>query len=301
MKHKFNKIAIALAITFSASAAFAQQIVIGNGLSNPTADPSTIAIGDSTTTATAGETGLGPAGGAIAIGNSPTGNPTTAINGGVAIGYGAKAIGFLNSTAVGPAATASGISSSAFGQRSEASGTNSVAIGVFAKSANFGSVAIGSLSQTTRDFEVNIGSRLLGGVIDGVLPTDAVNVRQMQTTAAQTLASANTYTDTVTSGILSSANSYTDASASRLNSRIDTVSKESQRGIAAAIAMSAAIPSLAPGERAIAAGVANYGSQSGLSVVAAYNTRSDILISGGVSSSISGGPTALKASAAFKF
>ncbi|MDO8729483.1 MAG: hypothetical protein Q7K26_06440 [bacterium] len=286
MKHKFNKIAIALSLVFSASTAFSQQIIIGNGVSNPAADPSTIAIGDSTTTATAGETGLGPAGGAIAIGNSPTGNPTTAINGGVAIGYGAKAIGFLNSTAVGPAATASGISSSAFGQKSEASGTNSVAIGVFAKSANFGSVAIGSLSQTTRDFEVNIGSRLLGGVNDGVLQTDAVNVRQMEVTAAKTLAAAN---------------EYTDASAYRLNSRIDTVSKESQRGIAAAIAMSAAIPSLAPGERAIAAGVANYGSQSGLSVVAAYNTRSDILISGGVSSSISGGPTALKASAAFKF
>ncbi|HBQ4882207.1 TPA: YadA-like family protein [Escherichia coli] len=131
---------------------------------------------------------------AIAFGTSAT-----------AVGEGAYARE-NNTTAVGAYSTANAANSSALGVASQAYGKNSVAVGAAAHvakdaansvavgtgaSATYkNSVALGSQSVTTRDNEVNIGyknsqgtgTRVLGGLSDGQLATDAATVGQLNQT-----------------------------------------------------------------------------------------------------------------------
>ncbi|HAX1983138.1 TPA: hypothetical protein JW546_004940, partial [Escherichia coli] len=131
---------------------------------------------------------------AIAFGTSAT-----------AVGEGAYARE-NNTTAVGAYSSANAANSSALGVASQAYGKNSVAVGAAAHVAkdaansvavgaganatHKNSVALGTQSVTTRDDEVNIGyknsqgtgTRVLGGLSDGQLATDAATVGQLNQT-----------------------------------------------------------------------------------------------------------------------
>lgn len=87
-----------------------------------------------------------------------------------------------------------------------AGGENATAVGYNAIANHTNSVAVGANSQTTRPDEVNVGNRVIGGLRDGVQAADAATYGQLERYRiaeenariqgdAQTLKSANTYTD----------------------------------------------------------------------------------------------------------
>jgi hypothetical protein len=148
---------------------------------------------------------------AVAIGSGATAGPlaggATLDHDGVAIGDKAKATGF-HSTAIGGEAVASGAGSQAFGWKASAtaaqalavgnqaqatganatalgngavaSGANSVALGQGSSTAGFAnSVALGSGTVNTAANQVNVGGRTIGGLANGVLLNDAVNLGQL--------------------------------------------------------------------------------------------------------------------------
>lgn len=147
--------------------------------------------------------------GAIAIGSQTVASG----NGSVAIGIGASSAARATaafSYAMGPGAEAISSAALAFGSRAQAGSTSlptgnhaaPVAIGRHSLSRHLGGVALGSYSQTTRESEVSIGigdgedsdapttwapvkTRYLANVTAGELPTDAVNLQQMQDYVAE--------------------------------------------------------------------------------------------------------------------
>ena len=167
---------------------------------------------------------------AIAIGTGASATRCTNI----AIGDSASATG-RSATATGSFSNASGDGSTADGYNarataqgatangaySNASASNATANGYNAQATHTNSVALGANSRTTRANEVNIGNRVLGGVNDGVMPTDGVNVRQMKAGDAWTLAQANMYSDLGDQWVLNQANYYTDEKVKGLAKRID--------------------------------------------------------------------------------
>ncbi|AUX86625.1 hypothetical protein C3F34_11635 [Acinetobacter sp. ACNIH2] len=132
-----------------------------------------------------------------------------------------------NSTAVGPSSVAAAVSSTALGVNTNALGTNSTALGADSRTEvdAFRSTAIGSGSVATEAMTVSFGSvndeRRLVHVANGTADTDAVNVSQLeeakaaatnnaQATANAALASAKSYTDTISAQTLVDAKTYTD-------------------------------------------------------------------------------------------
>lgn len=145
----------------------------------------TIKIGTVYTTAEVVDVNGNPGtNGAIAIGGDPTFQfQTKAINGGIAIGVGAQAIGANSSVAIAPYSVVTAAFGVGIGSNTTCSGSLCTAIGPQATVTTSNSVAIGALSETTRDNEFSIGSegkeRLLANVKKGYLPTDATNVEQV--------------------------------------------------------------------------------------------------------------------------
>lgn len=94
---------------------------------------------------------------------------------------------------IGNSASAGGNAAIAIGYLTNASGTNAAAFGRTAKATASNSVAIGANANADRIGEVNIGAgttttgfdgtnaRVIGGLHDGVLDTDAVNLAQLKT------------------------------------------------------------------------------------------------------------------------
>jgi len=193
-----------------------------------------------------------------------------------AIGSEAKATG-TNSIAIGKGATATGSiavgtnanaanGGSALGDNTIATGTTSVAVGKNATSTGSNSVAIGSNSTDNGEGNVvSVGSsgneRRIINVANGTKDTDAVNVSQLNARAASTLASANIYTD----------------------QKIDTLSKDTQRGIAGAIAMSRALMPLNAGESGFAAGFGESGGESAVAISFQHCTKNNIFLNIGAS------------------
>ncbi len=118
--------------------------------------------------------------GAVAIGSNSAATGANAI----AIGTGATATG---SVAIGFNASASN-GGAAYGDGAVATGTNATAIGPNATATAANAVAIGSGSTNSVANTVSVGSagneRRITNVAAGVSPTDAVNVAQLQSTAA---------------------------------------------------------------------------------------------------------------------
>ncbi|KWE84047.1 hypothetical protein WT54_19100 [Burkholderia territorii] len=104
----------------------------------------------------------------------------------IALGKDANASGD-RSMAAGTGATASGMNATATGTNAAATGDRSTAIGAGAAANGANSVALGNGSIADRDNTVSIGTpdheRKIANLADGVLPTDAVNVRQLNAVA----------------------------------------------------------------------------------------------------------------------
>ncbi|WP_232434213.1 YadA family autotransporter adhesin [Burkholderia ubonensis] len=107
-------------------------------------------------------------------------------NASVATGLQAQA-GGARSVAVGAGAVASGDGSVTLGSGASATGAQSAALGSGAIATGTNSVALGTGSVADRDNTVSIGTpgneRKVTNLSDGVLPFDAVNLRQLNAVA----------------------------------------------------------------------------------------------------------------------
>ncbi|EOO3671557.1 YadA-like family protein [Escherichia coli] len=127
-----------------------------------------------------------------------------------------------------------------------AGGENATAVGYNATANHTNSVAVGANSQTTRPDEVNVGNRVIGGLRDGVQAADAATYGQLERYRiaeenariqgdAQTLKSANTYTDNRVSTLERSTNQQFR----QLRDEVEKNRKRADAGIAGAMAMTA--------------------------------------------------------------
>lgn len=146
------------------------------------------------------------------------------------------------STAGGWGAVASGENASAFGSNSLASGTNSLALGSGARATAENSVALGAGSIADQPNTVSVGrpgaERRITNVAPGILPTDAVNLGQLNTAIA---------------GV-----------------RFDLakVERNANGGVAMALAATTVDLYLEPGEFGLVGGVGNYRGTTGFSLKA---------------------------------
>ena len=158
---------------------------------------------------------------------------------GSAVGAGAVASG-SGSSAIGAGSVASGTGSTAVGEGAKATGDHSTALGQGAQASHTNSVALGAGSTTSRDNEVSIGApgqeRYLGNVKDGVLDTDAVNVRQM-------------------------------------NNAVHSARQDAMGGAAAAMAVAGLPVSSAPGKTFMAISGSTYGGEQGTAIGASYMSK----------------------------
>jgi autotransporter adhesin len=151
-------------------------------------------------------------GNGLAIGNGSHANDIDD----TAVGNGST-VGSTNSTAVGNnSSIGAGASNSvAVGSDSSVTANNGTAIGQGASVTADGAVAIGQGSVADRTNTVSVGSagqgRQITNVAAGTQATDAVNLSQMQAGDLAAVASAKTYTDTTATQTLQSANAYTDS------------------------------------------------------------------------------------------
>jgi autotransporter adhesin len=153
-----------------------------------------------------------------------------------------------HAVAVGTNASASGENSTALGANATASGNNSTAIGAGATASHENSVALGANSTTDRDNSVSVGSagseRQITNVAAGTQPNDAVNFSQMQGAVAGGVAQANAYTD----------------------SRINTVQRNANSGIAAAMAIAGLPQAVLPGRGMMAMAGSTYHGQTAVAM-----------------------------------
>ncbi|MFM9926887.1 adhesin [Variovorax sp. H27-G14] len=199
----------------------------------------------------AGSTATGS--GATALGTNATANGDNT----TAVGNGAQAR-YAGSVAIGAGAKALADPTTAVGNNAVATGNNAVALGANTLAGGSNSVALGQGSVATRDNSVSVGNAATGltrsitNVAPGVLPTDAVNLQQLQQMNAASASEARTF---------------------------------AAKGIAAAMAMSDAPMPSAPGKTSWAAQAANYKGQSalGMSVMHRLPTEVPLAFAAGVS------------------
>lgn len=148
----------------------------------------------------------------------------------------------INNTANKPMAKATGLNTVAVGQNATASGNNSVAVGA-------------DSSDGGRDNTVSVGNatnqRTISHVAAGTQGNDAVNVNQLNSQINSTLSSANSYANDLFSGV---------------NHRLRELERDSNAGIASAMAIASMPQAYAPGKSMVAVGVGSFQSESALSV-----------------------------------
>lgn len=98
---------------------------------------------------------------------------------------------------------------------------------------------------------INMAGDRITNLADGVAPTDAVNVRQLNAGLADTLASANTYTD--------NAVNY-------LGAQMSDLRRDANGGTAAAMAMSSLPQAYVPGSNMVGMGISTWGTEQALAV-----------------------------------
>lgn len=162
---------------------------------------------------------------------------------------------------------------------------------------------IGALSKTAVQYDTDASGNklnsitLAGGdanapvvisnVAAGVASKDAVNVAQMKTGLSETLASANTYTDTKTSYAIATANTYTDTKSQQtltqanaytdqkfasLNSSIATARSEARQAAAVGLAAGSLRYDDRPGKVSAAVGAGAWGGESAFAMGLGYTT-----------------------------
>ena len=194
---------------------------------------------------------------------------------------GAVATG-THSTASGANANATGMHATATGANSVASATKSTAIGHGSTAKAENSVAIGAGAVADRANTVSFGSagneRELTNIAS-VDPTVAANAMSAVNATTMNSAIARSAADT-----LQSANQYTDRAVSGLNTRIDGMDRTLSRGIAAAAALNNVTPYL-PGRTSLNAGIAAYRGHPAVAItVSRWNSKGNINLNAGVSS-----------------
>ncbi|HEX8238754.1 MAG TPA: hypothetical protein VF574_03335 [Allosphingosinicella sp.] len=192
--------------------------------------------------------------------------------------------------ACGPAASASQPGTTAVGAGASASGQNATAIGRGASATALNSVAVGqgSFAGQANTFSVGSGGgeRRIVNVAAGTGPTDAVNLAQLNAAIAGAAVD------------LSPLQSQVDAlSALRLNDREDA-----QRGIAAAVAMSAPPMPSEPGRVSYTLNGSIYRGEKavGGSMMYRLNTSAPMAFGAGISHA-GGGSTAVRVGVAGEF
>ena len=148
----------------------------------------------------------------------------------------------------------------------------------------------------------------ISNVANGVVATDAVNKGQMDAGDAATLQSANSYTNTTATQTLSSANAYTDAKFAAWNDQFDAVNdrfRQQDQRIDRMSAMSGAYAGMAmntsglAGRNRVGVGVGGQGGESALAVgyQRAIGNRASVSIGG----AISGGEKSVMGGAGFSW
>ncbi|WP_225936350.1 YadA family autotransporter adhesin [Caballeronia sp. NK8] len=154
-----------------------------------------------------------------------------------------------------------------------ASGTHATAMGANANASADNSVALGANSIADRANTVSVGSagneRQITNVANGTQDTDAVNVRQLNLSAAQS-------------------QSYTDSRIAGVQGQINNVASTAYGGIAAAMAAAGLPQPTAPGKTMVSVAGARYASASGAAIGISYVTQDErwvVKASGNTSSS----------------
>lgn len=201
--------------------------------------------------------------------------------GAIAQGWHATALG-TQSIAQGAAAKASGDQSLAIGANSTASVNNSVALGSYSetsrKAGTQGYVPKGasiteeqkqSSTWTSSYGEVSVGNeegtRQITHVAAGTEDTDAVNVAQLKLV--------NERIQDNVSADMAQMNQKMDSMHSSLLSKIDTVEKEAQAGIAMAIATAGLPQAYIPGKSMMAMSAGTYRGQTGYALGVSHITN----------------------------
>jgi len=206
----------------------------------------------------------------ISSGLSATAASVSTISSGLSSIYNAGTK-YYQTNSSGAASQATGTDSVAAGPNAAAKGANSVALGANSQALATGSVALGSNSIADRANTVSVGSvgneRQITNVADGVQPTDAVNVRQL------------------------------NAVQSSLNNRIDQLNSVASQGVASATALSQ-IPDLNEHQRAnIGVGVGHFNGADAIAIGAKFRVGDNTRIN--IGAGISGGVATVGAGAAY--
>jgi autotransporter adhesin len=136
-------------------------------------------------------------------------------------------------------------------QAAAATGSNAVAVGAGAAASAGNSVALGAGSVANRDNTVSVGSvgneRAIANVADGVVETDAVNKRQLDSVADSTRA-------------------YTDQRLNQVQSDIESVKRDANAAAAASMAVATLPQSVIPGRGMASAALGNMGGESAVAL-----------------------------------
>lgn len=154
-----------------------------------------------------------------------------------------------NSTAAGAGSSASGNNSTAVGAGSSASGDNSVAIGAGSVANGANTVSVGSAGQT----------RTITNVSNGVAPTDAANVGQVN----QALEEAKNWSK-----------DYTDQRLQSVNRDLDRVGNRANAGIASAMAMAGLGQAYQPNQSSAGVALGSFHGETGIAVGVSTITES---------------------------
>ncbi|WP_080434672.1 YadA-like family protein [Burkholderia ubonensis] len=173
-------------------------------------------------------------------GSQATGDNSTGL------GQNANASG-SGSAAIGQDSNASGSNSTAVGQGSSASGENAIALGQGSTASGKDAVALGQNSVADRENSVSVGSvgneRQITNVEDGTAPTDAVNVRQMNSALGS------------------------------LRSDVEDYRRDSNAGTASAVAIANLPQAVLPGESMVSVAGGTYAGQSAVAFGLSTATR----------------------------
>jgi trimeric autotransporter adhesin len=154
-----------------------------------------------------------------------------------------------NSTAAGAGSSASGNNSTAVGAGSTASGDNSVAIGAGSQASQANSVSVGSAGH----------ERTITNVANGVNPTDAVNVSQLD----DAIATAKNWSK-----------DYVDQRFQGVDQELNRIGNRANAGIASAMAMASLPQAYQPNQSSAGVALGSFHGESGIAVGVSTITES---------------------------
>lgn len=229
-----------------------------------------------------------------------------------ATAIGQEAVALQNATAIGQGANAAGLNSVAIGHGSIAASPNEVSFGSAGNERTLRNIAAGTdatdaVNKAQLDAAISsVSADTVDEVARGMATkaqetaNDASKKADVATEIAHTAekkadaarVEAMTYTDTVANTTLSNAFTYTDAVFSQTNRRLDhleskinSVSRQANRGIAASLAMQQSPGSIKAGQYAVTTGLGGYGGEQAIAIGLHYLTKGEALFSAGIATS----------------